>query len=73
MTPPEFDAFAMGLCYVSVCTTLTDVEATARLNDEYPMESPWRLSPDPTFKAGGRNPGPCDESPASHRHLLFEC
>ena len=73
-TPPEFTAYAMGLCFASVCTTLTDEEATARLNVESPtgIESQWRVSPAATFARGGPNPGLCEESPA-HRHLLFEC
>ena len=59
------------LCFASVCTTLTDVEATACLNAEWPtgIESQWRVSPAATFARGGPNPGLCEESPA-HRHLL---
>jgi hypothetical protein len=73
-TPPEFTAYAMGLCYASVCTTLDDEQATTRLNDEHPTGvAPWRVSPDRTFKGGGPNPGRCEEAPATHRHLLFEC
>jgi hypothetical protein len=71
--PPEFDAFPMGE-RVAVCTTLDDERATTRLNDEHPTGvAPWRVSPDPTFKGGGPNPGRCEEAPATHRHLLFEC
>lgn len=70
-TPPEFTAYAMGLCFASVCTTLTDVEATARLNAEHPGVV-WRVSPAETFKRGDPNGGACEEFPGSHRHLLFE-
>jgi hypothetical protein len=71
--PPEFAAYPMGE-RVAVCTTLDDEEAATRLNDEHPTgAAPWRVSPDPTFKGGGPNPGRCEEAPATHRHLLFEC
>lgn len=72
---PEFTAYGMGLCYASVCTALTDEQATERLNAEQPtgIESRWRVSPASTFRRGGPNPGPCEESPGTHRHILFEC
>lgn len=71
---PEFTPYAVGLCYASVCTTLTTEEATGRLNIERPTGvSPWAPSSDPTFRQGGPNPGPCDRWPDTHRHILFEC
>lgn len=71
---PEFTAYAVGLCYASVCTTLDDAEATRRLNIQYMTGvGDWQVSPDPTFRGGGPNPGPCDRWPDTHRHILFEC
>lgn len=58
--PPELTAYAMGLSQASVCTTLGDEEATARLNAEHPTGH--RLA-----VAGVAG---CD---VQKRHLLFEC
>lgn len=73
--PLAFTAYSVGLCFASVCTTLTDDEAATRLNAEHPtgIPSPWRPSAQLTFAQGGSNPGPCDTHPETHRHVLFEC
>lgn len=71
---PPFISYAHGLVYASVCTSLTDDEATTRLNFERPtgVDSPWRISDDPTFADGTPHPAPCPSSP-EHRHVLFTC
>lgn len=70
-----FRPYAIGVCSASVCTSLTDEQATAQLNETNPtgIASPWALSADPTFKTGQLNPRPCDDWPDTHRHILFNC
>lgn len=73
---PDFDAYSVGLCYVSVCTSLTDEEATDRLNHEHPtgINSSWFVSTEPHFHEGyASNPCPCPSSPSTNRHVLFQC
>ncbi|HEX6970501.1 MAG TPA: hypothetical protein VF174_17040 [Micromonosporaceae bacterium] len=73
--PYEFRAYAVGLCSASVCTSLSDEEATERLNSEHPtgISSRWEVADDPTFSDGRPNPLPCDDYPDTHRHILFHC
>jgi len=70
----EFDVYSIGVCYASVCTTLSDDVATERLNAEYPtgIRTDWRISPD-AFADGSANPHPCEKWPTTHRHILFQC
>lgn len=70
----EFEVYARGLCYVSVCTSLTVEEATARVNLEEPtgIASPWVMSTAPTFSGGEPMPLPCSRHPGNW-HLLFVC
>ncbi len=74
MERSEFDAYAAGICYASVCTSLSDEEATRRLNRQFPTGvSPWAVSENPTFNDGFRpNPSPCPDA-ETHRHILFSC
>lgn len=68
----DFDAYALGPSYASVCTTLADAEATARLNTTHPTRrSRWQIA-DEAFFGGQPNGAPCGKRPATHRHLLFE-
>lgn len=69
-----FAAYAVGLCSASVCTSLTDEQATARLNETEPtgISSPWSVA-DEDFANGDPNGRPCNTRPATHRHLLFHC
>lgn len=69
-----FTAYAVGLVYASVCTSLTDTEATSRINTEHPtgVSSWWEIADEP-FASGDPNGRPCDQRPATHRHLLFTC
>jgi hypothetical protein len=72
---PDFEAYAMGLCTASVCTCLSDEDATGWLNELYPtgITSPWAIAEDATFRTGQPNPCPCERSPDTHRHVLFHC
>jgi hypothetical protein len=71
----DFRAYAVGLCSASVCTSLSNEDATARLNGQEPtgIDSQWQISSDPTFASGQTNPRPCDDWPDTHRHILFNC
>lgn len=71
----DFRAYAVGFVSASVCTSLTDEQATARLNAEQPtgIESPWQVADDVTFASGDPNPRPCHDWPDTHRHILFHC
>lgn len=70
----EFDAYVVGPVYASVCTSLSDEEATRRLNAEHPtgIASAWAVSSDATFSGGQPNPCPCPQYPGN-RHVLFSC
>jgi hypothetical protein len=68
-----FEPYGVGLCYASVCTDLSDEEATARLNLTHPTGvTPWQVSDEPTFSGGEANPAPCSDS-TTCRHVLFVC
>lgn len=71
----DFEAYSVGICCASVCTSLSLREAMRRLNAEHPtgITSKWRPSADETFRGGQKNPCPCDMHPATHRHYLFNC
>lgn len=71
---PDFTAYAVGFVFASVCTSLTDQEATERLNAEHPtgIGSRWFIAPE-AFLSGDPNGCPCDQWPATHRHILFAC
>ncbi len=71
----DFECYAYGLCYASVCTNLPNEEATRRLNADLPtgISSGWEVSTDATFAGGDDpNPTPCPDV-EGHRHVLFEC
>lgn len=75
MSAEDFHVYAMGLCNASVCTSLTDEQATARINETNPtgIARTWQLSDNSTFAGGDPHPCPCNEKPDTHRHLLFSC
>lgn len=66
----DFAAYAVGMVYASVCTSLNDAAATDRLNTEHP--DGWRIAAEP-FASGDANGRPCNKRPTTHRHLLFTC
>lgn len=73
LTTDEFTRYAEGLFYAAACTSLTDEEATARMNAVPSGTSGgWTLSADAKFADGTPHPAPCPDKPATHRHLLFE-
>ena len=65
---PEFERLKEGLFDAQVCTSLSDEEATARMN-EVPSgtSNGWTLTTD-----ADRAPVACAENPETHRHLIFE-
>lgn len=72
--PVDFEVYSIGMCCASVCTTLSDEAATLRLNLEEPATpAVWAISADKTFHSGQPNPNPCENSPDTHRHILFNC
>lgn len=70
----DFRAYSVGFCCASVCTSLSDEQATVRLNQEHPtgLASGWAVSTDEKFAGGQPNPCPCPDV-AGHRHVLFNC
>jgi hypothetical protein len=71
---PTFTAYAVGLVCASVCTSLSDTQATDLLNRQHPtgIDSPWRIADEP-FATGEPNGCRCERNPQTHRHLLFTC
>lgn len=70
---PHFEAYTVGLCYASVCTSLDDESAASRLNWEHPTGvHPWQIADDPNFAKGQSNSCPCPHRPGC-RHILFSC
>lgn len=72
--PKPFDAYAVGLCEASVCSSLGKAETRARLNRQRPtgIKSRWRLAKE-SFATGEPNPHPCENFPETHNHYLFDC
>ncbi|MGP4092977.1 hypothetical protein [Nonomuraea sp. KM90] len=72
--PESFTVITVGLCVATVCTSVTNDEATGRLNVAHPtgISTRWELAGDP-FPNGDPNPSPCRDHPDTHRHLLFHC
>jgi hypothetical protein len=70
----EFEAYSVGICCASVCSSLSADETEQRLNDEYPtgLNHGWHLSEDKMFKTGQPMPCPCENNPAN-KHYLFNC
>ena len=71
----DFEVYSIGIVHASVCTSLSDEEATKRINAEHPTgtSSMWAVSKSATFRDGNPNPCPCERNPKTHRHILFEC
>lgn len=74
MPENEFEAYSVGICSASVCTSLTTDEAAKRLNLEHPtgVKSKWELSKDPTFACGTPNGCDCPDH-KGNKHYLFNC
>ena len=71
----EFDAYSVGICAMSVCSSLPVEEIVDRANLEYPtgISSRWGLSEATEFHSGQPNPCPCEENPETHKHYLLVC
>jgi hypothetical protein len=71
----DFEAYKVGLCTASVCTSLPLEEALEQMNVLHPtgISSKWELSQDKTFKGGQSNPCPCEDKPKTHKHYLLSC
>lgn len=67
-----FVAYSVGLVAASVCTNLTDEQATWQMDLASPAPHGWLISADP-FADGTPNGSPCPQNPGTHRHLLFQC
>jgi len=71
MSSDEFAILRWSLLYAQVCTSLSDDEATARLNTELPTgldSCPWSLIVDLDVA-----PVQCGDNLRTHRHLFFGC
>lgn len=71
-----FDVYSgPGLLYASVCTTLDDEAATARMNREHPtgISSAWSIDDAGEFADGTPMPSPCSDGKEGCRHVLFSC
>jgi hypothetical protein len=65
----DFERLQEALLGVQVCTSLSDEEATARMNlTPSGTSHGWQLTDLPDAQ-----PVPCAEKPSTHRHLVFEC
>ena len=66
---PEFMRIKESLLWIQACTSLSDEDATARINI-IPAGTTygWQLTEDPDGA-----PVPCEDKPDTHRHLIFEC
>ncbi|MQB00514.1 MAG: hypothetical protein GEU78_09525 [Actinobacteria bacterium] len=74
ITEQELAVYAHGLGMASACTSLTDEQATERINAVHPtgIRNPWTIVNEP-FRDGTPNGAPCPDAPDTRRHLLFEC
>lgn len=71
--PEPFTVITYGMLSASVCTCLSDEEATELLNLEYPCGTTtgWMISE--RDYSNDTNPGKCANWPDTHRHILFDC
>ena len=66
---PEFTRLSERLLGIQACTSLSDEEATERVNRAPSgTTNGWQLSTDPELA-----PVPCADNPSTHRHVIFEC
>lgn len=69
----EFEAYSVGLCFASVCTSLTPEAAAEKLNHQHPtgIDSQWELS-DEDFSGGQINGCDCPDH-KGNKHYLYVC
>ncbi|MEV7265632.1 hypothetical protein AB0N38_18955 [Micromonospora aurantiaca] len=66
---PEFTRLWEHLLYAQACTSLSDEDATARMNLlPSGTSGGWQLTTDPA-----NAPVACADNPTTHRHLIFGC
>ncbi len=75
MNNKEFEAYSVGICCMSVCSSLQPGEIVRRANQEYPtgISSRWEISENKTFADGTPMPCPCENNPETHKHYLLNC
>jgi len=63
----EFTA-RVDIVFAAVCTSLSDEEATERLNAENPtgIGSKWEIDKDTPSSV-------CQDNPDTHRHIVYNC
>ena len=67
----EFIVYFEGLCFASVCSSLSQQEVEAKMKMHLcGISTGWVLS-DKGFAGGEPNPSPCDQQPETHKHYLF--
>lgn len=66
---PEFTRLRESVFNVQACTSLSDEEATERVNRlAAGTINGWHLTTEPHLA-----PVPCEDQPDTHRHVVFEC
>lgn len=66
---PDFERLSERLLSIQVCTSLSDEDATTRMNlTASGTTHGWQLSVEPA-----NAPVPCADKPDTHRHLIFDC
>jgi hypothetical protein len=70
----EFEAYSVGICAASVCTSLTPEQAAERLNETNPtgIASRWEPSKSLRFHTGEKNGCDCPDYKGNH-HYLMQC
>lgn len=70
----EFEVIAVGVCYATVCTRLSDEAAAEQLNGLHPtgLDHGWSVCEDTHFASGHTNPCQCPDH-EENRHVLFSC
>lgn len=71
----DVEAYVVGVMTASVCSRFSLEETARRLNEESPtgISSLWQPAENKEFATGQPNPCPCERSPETHKHYLFEC
>lgn len=68
----EFTVYSEGLCFASVCSTLSQEETERRMAQRLcGTTNGWTLADGP-FETGQPNLTPCNNNPTTHMHYLFE-
>lgn len=72
----DITIYAQGFITLSVCApkelSVGEVEAEVNIQNPTGIESPWKVSEDPTFRTGESNPCVCEDDP-DRLHYLLSC